>query len=32
MRHTLEAKELSKIIKKSKIIHNVSLKVTSGEL
>ena len=32
MRHTLEAKELSKIIKKSKIIHNVSLKVTSGEV
>ncbi len=32
MRHTLEAKKLSKIIKKSKIIHNVSLKVTSGEV
>jgi len=32
MRHTLEAKELSKIIKKSKIIHNVSLRVNSGEV
>jgi lipopolysaccharide export system ATP-binding protein len=32
MKHILEAKELSKIIKKTKIIHNVSLKVTSGEV
>jgi len=32
MKHTLEAKKLSKVIKKTKIIHNVSLKVTSGEV
>ena len=32
MKHTLEARELSKVIKKTKIIHNVSLKVTSGEV
>jgi len=32
MRHILEAKNLSKVIKKTKIIHNVSLKVHSGEV
>ncbi len=31
-KHILEAKELSKTIKKTKIIHSVSLKVTSGEI
>jgi len=30
--HILEAKELSKTIKKTKIIHNISLKVTSREI
>ncbi|HIC78823.1 MAG TPA: ABC transporter ATP-binding protein, partial [Sulfurovum sp.] len=30
--HTLEAKNLSKTIKKTKIIHDVTLKVSSCEI
>lgn len=32
MQHTLEAKHLSKTIKKTKIVHDVSLKVSSREI